>query len=225
MAGGRLWVLDGHNMIFAIEDLQRHQVEGRGEEARGRLVEALERFAHRRGEKVLIVFDGHALPSRPEIRASSVVEVAYGRRGGGGADRRILIEARGRAERGLAVTVVTDDIRTLAIDLPRGVRHLGVREFWQEHIDRPRGDDEKPVAGDFSDIEQAMLALAPEPPRARQVGDRHTATAPDRSSGAAAAKPPGAEALRQEALRRKRERGRLRQARHVRRRRVPRGGT
>ena len=242
MAGSRLWIVDGHNIIFALAPLQRRQVSGAGAEARALLVERLERFAHRRGERVLVVFDGPdasgGLPGGAEIRTSPLLEVVYGRRGGGGADRRILGEARSRAGRGLAVTVVTDDIRTLAIDLPRSVRHLTVREFWLAHIEPPAADGEKPAPGTaFADIEQALLALEAEQAaleekaleagevaanRGRATAGRHGARrvvpAADRSPASEAQKPASPEALRQEALRRKRARGRLRQERLLKRR-------
>ncbi|MBI1951123.1 MAG: NYN domain-containing protein, partial [Acidobacteria bacterium] len=55
------WIMDGHNMIFAIPRLQGLQVSGHRDEARRALEDRLRRFAQRRGQKVLVVFDGNDL--------------------------------------------------------------------------------------------------------------------------------------------------------------------
>lgn len=213
MSSGRLWILDGHNILMAFEDLRHLQVTDRGEEARRLLEERLEEFASLGGKRVLLVFDGgdrvpagRSRQGGAGSRAVARFEVVYSR-GDGGADRLILDEVRRRAEMGEAVTVVTDDVSTLAVALPRGVRHLGVREFWMAHIEVPAEEDEKPAAGNFSDIERDLLALEP------------VAQARPRSSGGeTSAPPPSAAALRKEGLLRKRERGRLRHERMLKRR-------
>jgi len=211
-----MWIMDGHNMIFALGELQRLQTSERGAEARSLLVERLEAFALQRGERVLLVFDGKDRDGPPDDRRAQLLQAVYAR-GGGGADRRILDEARRRAERGEAVTVVTDDIRTLAIDLPRRMRHMRVREFWMAYIEAPLRKDENPIAGDFSDVEQALLAMEPNTaalrPRHGRVGAHRPARPQHRP---VAASPP-------EALLRKRERGRLRQERMRKRRSGGRG--
>jgi predicted RNA-binding protein with PIN domain len=212
----RLWILDGHNIIFALGELKHLQTSERGEEARSLLVERLQEFAHRRGERVLVVFDGGRAArgggrdgrGSADLHRKPLFEVVYSG-GAGGADRRILDEARGRADKGAPVTVVTDDVATLAIALPRQVRHLGVREFWLAHIEVPAAEDEeKPVVGRFPDIERALLALEPASPAPRR--ETRAITAP--------ARPLSGEALRSEELRRKRERGRLRHERLLKRR-------
>jgi predicted RNA-binding protein with PIN domain len=210
MASGRVFILDGHNIIFALGGLQALQTSGRGAEARSRLVELLQAFAHRRGERTLVVFDGNELATNPDALRTPLFEIVYTRRGHQVADDRILSEARRRAEAGETVTVVTNDRNTLGNLLPRGVRRVGVREFWLTHIEPPPREEDKPVAGDFSDLEQAMLALSPdERPRSR----------PPASPDPAAGRPASAEALRREEIRRKRDRGRHRQERLLKRRR------
>lgn len=221
---GRLWILDGHNILMAFEDLRHLQASGRGEEARRLLQDRLEEFAGRGGKRVLLVFDGGPRGAaggsrRGEAGArASRFEVTYSR-GHGGADRLILDEVRLRVERGEAVTVVTDDVATLAGALPRAVRHLGVREFWMAHIETPAEDDAKPVTGNFSDIERELLALEQaDPPAVRRTsGAGRTGSHPAGESSPA--RPLSGEALREERLRRKRERGRLRQERRLKRRR------
>ncbi len=199
-------------MIFAMGGLQRLQVSGRGEEARRALVDRLRRFAQARGQQVLIVFDGIDLPSNPDALREPFLEVAYARRregaAKGAADDRILHEARSRTERGHRVTVVTDDVHTLAGELPEGVQHLKVQAFWLKYIDRAVDETIKRVEGDFSDVEHEMLARAAvaepapaEPARLRRTGEV-----------------PVAGEAKAELIRRKRETGRLRQERRLRRR-------
>lgn len=217
MASNRIWIMDGHNMIFAIPPLQRLQVSDRREEARAGLAESLERFALARGEKVLVVFDGNEMPSNPGATRKPLLETVYTRRGAGVADDRILHEARRCLERGLVVTVVTDDVHTLARKLPRGVRHLGVREFWLKHIEKDAGDGGKRVEGDFSDLEREMMTRAAMTEPLMEV--RTPAPPPARPGGGAVA-PSESEARRDE-IRRKRERGRLRQERQLKRHTKP----
>ncbi len=226
MAPNRIWIMDGHNMIFAIRPLQRLQVSDRREEARSGLADRLERFALARGEKVLVVFDGNELPSNPDAMRTLLFETVYTRRGEGVADDRILHEAGRCLERGLVVTVVTDDVNTLASNLPRGVRRLGVQEFWLKHIEKDAGEDGKRVEGDFSDVEREMMTRAtmaepvlearePAPPPARVGHGAVASSAPGTRARAA-----GEEAARERILQ-KRERGRLRQELRLKRRAKP----
>ena len=213
MAGGRIWILDGHNVIFAIGALQRLQISGRGAEARALLVERLETFAHQRGEKVLIVFDGRGVGVDPDARRTPLLEAVYGHAAEGAADERILREADRRSRRGDRVTVVTNDRSTLASRLPREVIHLRVRDFWLRHIDPPEAADAKPAGGDFSGIEGDMLALA------AAVAAESRAREPGGPSDAARPLPEGARpAPGNDQRRLKKERGRLRQKRRLHRR-------
>jgi predicted RNA-binding protein with PIN domain len=207
----RIWIMDGHNMIFAIRGFQEMQVSGRGDEARGALVDTLRRFAQTRGEQVLVVFDGNDLPWNPDVIREPFFETVYTRRSDGEADDRIIHEARLRAEQGQHVTVVTNDVRTLAVELPKSVLHMKVHAFWLKHIERAADPESKRVEGDFSDVEREMEARAamaePEP------------AAQDRARKKPAA--PSAEAAMAERIRRKKERGRLRQERLLKRRPKP----
>jgi predicted RNA-binding protein with PIN domain len=200
MSMKRIWIMDGHNMIFAIGPLQRLQVSDRRDEARGALVDRLRRFAHRRGEQVLVVFDGIDLPRHPGAEQEPFLEIVYTRRSEGAADDRILRQARLGRERGLHVTVVTNDVRTLVVDLPKGVVHMDVPAFWAKHIEPPDRAADKRIEGDFSDVERELAALAvplePESSRPARVERQ----------------PPASEEIaRAERMRSKKERGRRRQ--------------
>ncbi len=222
MAGKRVWIMDGHNMIFAVEGLQMLQVAGRSEEARRGLVERLEVFGLQRQERVLVVFDGNALAARQNAVRGPFLEVVYAGGRNGAADDFIIREARRRTEQGLPVTVVTDDVRTLAIKLPRDVRRLGVRAFWLEHVEPRVSEDDKRVEGDFSDMEREMLALAAKTETAATTAPITKSESPNRSRGSAS--PPGVgprvspQDAAGERLRHKREKGRLRQERQLKRR-------
>lgn len=207
-------------MIFALPELQRLQRAGRREEARAGLTVHLERFALARAERVLVVFDGNRIGSVPDAGRSPHFEIVYTRPGEGVADDRILREARLLAGRGGVVTVVTNDVATLASRLPRAVRHLGVEEFWLKHIEKRSGADDDPgqdkrVAGDFSDIESEMLrqaALTEFVVKVRAPGSAPGGTRPATAGTRASSTKPGTAADR---LALKKERGRARQERRL----------
>jgi predicted RNA-binding protein with PIN domain len=215
MASKRVWIMDGHNMIFAIPPLRDLQRSDRRDEARRGLSDRLEPFALARGEKVLLVFDGNDMASNPYEARTPLFEILYARRGEGAADHRILQEANRLLQRGLPVTVVTDDVRTLAGELPRGVLHLGVQAFWLKFIEPESGEDGKRIAGDFSEVERAMVQTAlaePLPEPRRLVG-------PSRAGGSPGVPPRAPGTTGPELISRKREKGRLRQERRLKRRR------
>jgi len=207
----RIWMVDGHNLIFAIRGLHEMQVSGRGDEARGALVDVLRRFAQTRGEQVLVVFDGSDLPHDPGRFREPFFETVYTRRGDGGADGRIIREATLRVEQGQHVTVVTNDVGTLAARLPKRVLHVKVHAFWLKHIERAADPASKSVEGDFSDIEREL--------EARAALEKPELAVQDRDGKRPA--PPPAEATEAERIRRRKERGRLRQERRLQRRTKP----
>jgi predicted RNA-binding protein with PIN domain len=226
MTTNRLWLIDGHNVIFAVPSLHALQVTDRRNEARRSLADRLQRFAHARGERVLIVFDGTGLASNPDARRGSMLEVTYTRPAEGGADNRIIYVAGQRAVQRRPVTVVTDDVSTLVARLPRGVEHLGVQEFWLKHIDQPPAPGAKRVEGDFSDVEHELLAQAAAEDAAIAAAPRPASPARRRPAASrAAAGPdsarPSAEQARRDRLLLKRETGRLRQQRRLERQRKP----
>jgi predicted RNA-binding protein with PIN domain len=203
MPADRIWIIDGHNVIFALGALKSLQLSERGGEARALLVERLEEFAHHSGERVLVVFDGRDSASHPEAKRGFLLEVVYSPRAEGAADKRILQEAARLARRGTLVTVVTNDMATVAHALPREVRHLRVRDFWQKHIEPPKAAEDKPAHGDFSGIERDMLALAAAVAAESCTSERKPAYEP---------------AKVESRERSKKERGRLRQKRRLERR-------
>jgi predicted RNA-binding protein with PIN domain len=210
MSSDRIWIIDGHNVIFALGALQSLQTSERGGEARALLVERLEVFAHQRGERVLVVFDGRDAAVHPDAKEGPLIEVVYSRRAKGSADERILQEAARLSRGGALVTVVTNDMATLANALPREVRHLRVREFWLRHIETPGAVEDKPAGGDFADIEREMLALAAAVAAESRVSERRLACEPEPP------KPAGTEpATARDPRRSKKERGRLRQKRRL----------
>ncbi|HKB07556.1 MAG TPA: NYN domain-containing protein [Candidatus Polarisedimenticolia bacterium] len=204
----RFWIVDGHNVIFAIPRLKSLQLTERREEARERLVDALRRFALARKDPLLVVFDGDDLPSRQEALRGPLLEVVYSRRRPDGADERIIVEARALVQQGHQVTVVTNDVITLAAKLPKAVQHLKVRPFWERHIERKA---DKPVEGDFSDIETEMLARAAAAGAEVEDSGRPAAATASGSRDRA-----GKDTVR-ERLRLKKERGRARHQRRFRR--------
>ncbi len=219
MTTKRLWLIDGHNVIFAVPSLQSLQVTDRREEARQALVDRLERFGHSRNEMVLIVFDGNEQVSNPDATGVPMLEITYMRSAEGGADNRIIYEATRCAEQGRPVTVVTNDVSTLAGKLPRGVDHLGVAEFWTKHIDKPPAPGGKRVEGDFTDVESELLeySAAEEASAARAAQTAGDPAAPGAVASSAAASKPAASPDQSPHDRRrlKRERGRLRQQRRL----------
>jgi YacP-like NYN domain len=213
MSTRRVWIMDGHNMIFASPELRDLQNEGHGDEARRQLVVRLRRFAQTKSVDVLVVFDGNDLPWNPDVPREPFLEVVYAAPREGGADARILRAAGSGRKQGRPVTVVTDDVSTIAGRLPERVDHLGVQAFWLKYADDPAGRTIKRVEGDFSDIErelEALAAVAEPDPRVRRVSGPSRIGAPQS----------GEEAAR-ERIRRKRERGRLRQERLLKRRPKP----
>ncbi len=224
MPSNRIWIMDGHNMIFAIAALRRLQASDRREEARAGLAERLERFAVARGERVLVVFDGNQMTVSPDAFRQPLFETVYARRGEGVADDRIIREAEACLKRGLQVTVVTNDVSTLASKLPRGVQHLKVQAFWLKRIEKDAGEGGKRVEGDFSDLEREMLAQAAMSELAPEVRKpTHSPAASARRRAGAAASPQArvgasAEDAERDRILLKRERGRLRHARRLGRR-------
>jgi predicted RNA-binding protein with PIN domain len=239
MARKRIWIVDGHNVIFAVGALQRLQVSERGAEARALLADRLAEFALARAEAVLLVFDGSGMTTSPPAARRSHLEMVYAgrgeggrrdeedRRGGGAADRFILREAGRRLERGEVVTVVSNDVSTLASRLPRGARHLRVRDFWLKHLEPEEGDGGKRVEGDFSDVERDLLAAAAEAgTRSAGRGRESARERPGGETAAQAAAPGHSRAAAEtadERIDRKRERGRQRQERRLERRARPAG--
>ena len=224
----RVWIIDGHNLIFQVPHLKDLQVSGQRTEARRELEQLLLVFASDRQEEVVIVYDGNSKPGNPDTIQERFLSTTYSL----GfpeevADHRILYLARQHGSR-RKVCVVTSDVRTLAKELDSTVTHLSVGEFWSRHISTASPAHSKVVSGDYSDIEAEFLrrdgeagpeAPTRQPRRSKGIAVRPPAPTKDApaSSGKSARKPAAgpSEAARQEQVRLKKERGRLRQARRL----------
>ena len=219
----RVWIIDGHNLIFQVPHLKDLQLSGRRTDARRELEQLLLVFASERQEEVVIVYDGNSKPGNPDTIQERFLRTTYSL----GfpeevADHRILYLARQHGSH-QKVCVVTSDVRTLAKELDRTVTHLSVGEFWSRHISPAPPAHSKQVSGDYSDIEAEFLRRDREaaptsspggPPRQPSPPPANGAPTP---SGKSACKPaPGpSETAQQEQVRLKKERGRLRQARRL----------
>jgi predicted RNA-binding protein with PIN domain len=221
----RIWIIDGHNLIFQIPHLKDLQVSGRRTEARRELEHLLLVFATERREEVVVVYDGNSQEGNPDTIQERFLRTTYSL----GfpdevADHRILYLARQHGS-DRRVCVVTSDMRTLATELDSAVTHLSVGEFWSRHISAASPARSKEVTGDYSDIEAEFLRrdreARPEPAPASQPRPSANLSVPPPAPPKDAPLPspkPGresADAQRQEQARLKKERGRLRQARRL----------
>lgn len=166
MSPGGIWIVDGHNVIYRIDELRALQTADRRQEARDGLVDRCRRFAMRKGRKAVVVFDGRddvSGPAPPNRRNLRVVFAGEEEK----ADTRIVTLARNYRRDGRSVIVVTDDTG-LRGRLPRGVSTLGAAEFWERTRTGATGP-EKPsfsapdIEAHFLEAERRMLE-EPEPP-------------------------------------------------------------
>ena len=154
---GKVWIVDGHNAIFALPSLSRLQREGDRSGARQELEALLESFASRLTGTVLIVYDGNAMPRNPDAVAGPHLQTLFSQPPEE-ADDRIVFLTEQALNKGRAVTVVTNDRRSLAPRLPKEARVLGVDEFRERHLAPPAaGEGDEAPLGDFSDIERHFL--------------------------------------------------------------------
>jgi hypothetical protein len=179
-----VWILDGHNLIYAVPSLAVRQEKGDGRGARDAVVLGAQRFGARRRVRMVVVFDG-ARGGEDGERAGGV-EILYAS-GEGGADDRIVRRAEALTERGARVTVVTRD-RALRARLPGRARTEDPVAFWDSIPGRRRpGPSPEPTTGEkpvFSapDIEEHFLARERES-RARERERRARREASSRRGG------------------------------------------
>lgn len=173
----RIWIIDGHNVIFALPELSARQCSGDRSGARQRLEGWLEALAARTPVTILIVYDGNVLPRNPDVLEQPHLRSFFSQPPEE-ADDRIDFLARQSIARGAQVTVVTNDRRSLAVRLPREVQVLSVERFWQRHLVPATPEPERHPAGDFADVEAHFLARGAEiEERARRAGRRLAADA------------------------------------------------
>jgi predicted RNA-binding protein with PIN domain len=220
----RIWIVDGHNLIFHTPRLEELQSSGRRREARRQLEDMLRAFAGGVGEKMVVVYDGNRMEGNPDMIREEDFQTVYALPPEE-ADDRIVHFCRQCMREGLRVRVVTSDLRTLKKNLPEGVSHVTAREFHNRYL-RARRAEGKTVRGDFSDVEAELLRRAeeasrrvPKRSRPRKISPHRTpppppspVPAPPPEKKPSLAMPPMSEDAR-EALRLKKEKGRRRQSR------------
>ncbi len=162
----RLWIIDGHNAIFALPDLQRLQTTNQRQAARQALEALLQPFARSLTRPLVVVYDGNRMPRNPEAGEQQGVLAVFSQPPDEEADDRIVFLADQAIRRGEAVTVVTNDRRSLAAALPRVARVLSVDAFRERHLPAlpaaPEPDEKHLGAEERQEIERAFLDRAEE---------------------------------------------------------------
>ncbi len=168
--GAHRWIIDGHNVIFAVPQWESLQIEGRRAEARGALEEMLESLGRAWGVQIWLVFDGNHLERNPHQGVWPHLRAEYSNPPEE-ADDRILYLAGQALRAGERPLVVTSDRRTLVGRLPRGATSMGAGAFiaWSRQFLRP---PEKWVTEGLTDIERFFLSRSPfEEDRRRAEGE------------------------------------------------------
>ncbi len=153
----RVWIVDGHNAIFALPFLSRLQQEGERQQARRQLEEILRPFAAKLDHPVAVVYDGNRLLPNPEACETGHLRTLYSQPPEE-ADDRIVFLAAEEQRRGRTVAVVSNDRRSLQPRLPRGAVVMSVEGFWERCL-QPSAAPAEPAlpSGDFDDIAQHFL--------------------------------------------------------------------
>lgn len=152
------WLVDGHNLLFAIPDLEQKQQQGRRSEARAELQDRLESFGRAIGRQICVVFDGVEGPSSSSLVRSPHLETIYSNPPAE-ADDQICSLAAQWIRDGESVAVVTSDQKTLVPRLPKGVRPIPTSQFLAL-LRRFTRTPEKWIA-DMTDVERALLERSP----------------------------------------------------------------
>jgi predicted RNA-binding protein with PIN domain len=152
-----IWIVDGHNAIFAIPVLSALQQSGERPEARRGLESMLRPFAHALTHPLVVVYDGNRLLPNPDAMDTPELRTLYSQPPEE-ADDRIAFLAGEARRRGQSVVVVSNDRRSLAPRLAPGVRVMGVTEF-QERCLMPasRTPRPEPSREDCADLERHFL--------------------------------------------------------------------
>ncbi len=167
-----LWIVDGHNAIFAVSEWEGLQVEGRRKDARVSLEGSLEAFGRAAGTQVCVVYDGNHMERNPDAVDRLHLHSEYSLPPEE-ADDRIRFVA-GRALRdGRRPVVVTSDRKTLADSLPEGIRWMEVRTFFRLVRGRRLRRPEKwiPDGMEMDDVERFFLSRSPHPEDRDAAGD------------------------------------------------------
>lgn len=152
-----IWIVDGHNAIFAIPALSAQQQAGERLEARRGLERMLCRFACELAHPLVVVYDGNRLLPNPDARDTEELRTLYSQPPEE-ADDRIAFLADEARRRGQSVVVVSNDRRSLAPRLASGVRMMGVIEFQARCLTpEPPDSEPEPPRGDYADVERHFL--------------------------------------------------------------------
>lgn len=164
----RRWIVDGHNMIFALPGLGRLQRDGDRRRARQELESLLLAFAAHLESPLIIVYDGNEMACNPDAQQRPALETIYSQPPEE-ADDRIIYLATQCVARAEAVCVVTNDRNSLMPRLPAEVSVLSVEEFRTRHLaprTAPDGPPEKQLsAAERQEIEHLLLAHAQNDPQ------------------------------------------------------------
>lgn len=221
----RIWIVDGHNLIFHIPHLEELQSSGRRREARQRLEDALSRFSARAGERMVVVYDGNRMERNPDTISEEHFRTVYAQPPEE-ADDRVVFLSRRYLKEGYRVRVVTSDLRMMEGELPEGISHVTAQEFRRRHLAASNRAPGKEIRGDFSDVEAELLRRAeehpppverPSRPRSRPPAPLPPPPSPSPAQASPEEKPsmtmPPMSLEAQEALLLKRAKGRRRQER------------
>jgi predicted RNA-binding protein with PIN domain len=153
--GEFIWLVDGHNVIFAHPQLSDLQTGGRRAEARRRLEQMCERFATRYRLRVTIVYDGRQMRGNPATQRRGKVQTQFSRPPQD-ADDRIVQLAEAAGGRDKRVAVISSD-RALGDRLPSAAVRVDPKELFLR-LEAATGAPAQPKrAGDFADIERYFL--------------------------------------------------------------------
>lgn len=157
----RRWIVDGHNLIFALPALCRLQMQGDRQRARWELEGLLLTFATRLEHPLIIVYDGNEFGSNPDAQRSHALETIYSQPPEE-ADDRIVYLATQAVARTETACVVTNDRSSLLPRLPAEVHVLSVEEFRTRHLlpePAPEGPPEKQLTdAERHEIETLLLS-------------------------------------------------------------------
>jgi predicted RNA-binding protein with PIN domain len=176
----RLWIIDGHNLIFSLPTTNRLQRGGEGQAARSELERILAPFARVLSRHLIIVYDGNELLPNPEAGEQRGFQILFSQPPEEEADDRIIFLAKQACDRHEPVTIVTDDRRTLSSRLPLAAQVVGIAEFRQRFLQplAPAAPDEKSVPADTrQELENLFLSRDAEKQKSRYESARQRARA------------------------------------------------
>lgn len=176
----RLWIIDGHNLIFALPTTNRLQRNGEGQSARAELERILAPFTRILSRNLVIVYDGNELLPNPDAGEHRGFQILFSQPPEEEADDRIIFLAQQACSRNESVTIVTDDRRTLTSRLPLAAQVVAIAEFRQRYLQAalPSAPDEKEVSADTKrELEDLFLSRDAETHRSRHEAARQRARA------------------------------------------------